>query len=223
YLAQELTRYKLGEVAPMAHFGLTSEDVNNLAYGLVIREATEYLVRVGADFLEGLIELVRGLGKSVMLARTHGQPAVPTTMAKELLVHARRMADAMMLISDLRIEGKLLGAVGTMAAHRFVFAEKDWLRFSKEFVKGLGLEPILLSTQVVAPTSYMRMMSALVELGMHIEAFCIDMWHYISLGYFKQSFDAKSVGSSTMPQKVNPIRFENAEGNAGLAIALAMA
>jgi adenylosuccinate lyase len=215
---------ELPGVAPdveLVHAGLTSEDVNNLAYALMHKEAmSQVMLPALANVLEPLMDLVAAHRALPMPARTHGQPATPTTMGKELGVFLARLGNETRRLVNIELPGKLNGATGTFAAQALAFPQVDWPAFSKQFITGMGLQPNLLTTQIephdglaVLYDSFRRLDNVLID-------FCQDMWRYISDGYFRQKVRAEEVGSSAMPHKVNPIDFENAEGNAGLANAL---
>ena len=155
-----------------------------------------------------------------MLARTHGQLAVPTTVGKEMAVFAQRLLTELELLRTEKIEGKLTGAVGNLNAHTCAFSNESALSLSEEFVSSLGLQPNVVTTQILPPESYTRFFSSLVRCNAILLDLTQDCWRYISDGYFVQKADPGQVGSSTMPQKINPIDFENSEGNLGLAQAL---
>jgi adenylosuccinate lyase len=203
------------------HFALTSEDVNNLAYGLLVRDARDQVILPAlARILERLRELADSEAATAMLARTHGQPATPTTFGKELNVFFTRLHRASDAIRELRLTGKLNGATGTFAAHVVALPDVDWLTFSRAFVRSLDLEPLLLTTQIEPHDSLVTLCDALKRANSILIGLCQDLWRYISDGYLVQASRPGEVGSSTMPHKVNPIDFENAEGNLGLAEAL---
>jgi adenylosuccinate lyase len=203
------------------HFGLTSEDTNNLAYSLSIKEARDKVILPALKELIKKIAFLANLWKKVpMLARTHGQPAVPTTVGKEFLNFAMRLNKELKFLSQLPIEGKLNGAVGNFNAHQAVFPQNDWVKFSEEFIESLGLAPNIYTTQILPADSYLRNFQTLFLINQILIGFNQDMWRYISDNYFLQKLKEEEVGSSTMPQKVNPIDFENSEGNLGMANAI---
>jgi adenylosuccinate lyase len=203
------------------HFGLTSEDVNNLAYSLIMRESRDtVLLPVLRELEEHLYGLIDGEAETAMISRTHGQPATPTTMGKEIAVFLSRLQRATETLANVTTTGKLNGATGTFAAHTAAYPTIDWIGFSKAFIRFLGLEPVLLTTQIEPHDSLAEMCDAYKRLNTILMDFCQDMWRYISDGYLVQASNAQEVGSSTMPHKVNPIDFENGEGNLGLANAL---
>ena len=203
------------------HFGLTSEDVNNLAYALMIREARDLvLVPAIGQLLATLEQLAFAEAATPMLARTHGQAATPTTFGKEIAVFAARLRRSAEQISVLRMTAKLNGATGTFAAHQAALPEIDWPTFSRALIKSLDLEPIMLTTQIEPHDTLAELCDDLKRAHAILLDLSQDCWRYISDGYLKQAARPGEVGSSTMPHKVNPINFENAEGNFGLANAL---
>lgn len=203
------------------HFACTSEDINNLAYGLMLLDArTRCLLPV----MDELIEAVRGLAHrhadQPMLSRTHGQPASPTTLGKEMAVFAARLKRQRACFADVALRGKMNGAVGNYNAHLAAHPGIDWPAMASAFVAELGLEWNPYTTQI-EPHDYMaELFHALMRFNTTLVDFCRDVWAYVSLGYFKQKPVENEVGSSTMPNKVNPIDFENAEGNLGVANAI---
>jgi adenylosuccinate lyase len=221
WLREQLDRLGMGAWKEAAHFALTSEDVNNLAYGLLVRDARD-LVLVPA--LTALLERLRGLADreagTAMLARTHGQPATPTTFGKEANVFFMRLRRAMEELGAIKLTGKLNGATGSFAAQVAALPKVDWLKFSRAFVRSLDLEPVLLTTQIEPHDSLAALADAIKRANTLLIDLCQDFWRYISDGYLAQAPRAGEVGSSTMPHKINPIDFENAEGNLGLAIAM---
>ena len=209
------------ERAEFAHFAVTSEDVNNLAYATMVRRA---LAEVWLPAAEGLVDDVRAAALAhaglPMLARTHGQPATPTTLGKELAVFVARWDRQLRGVRQVQILGKWGGATGTLAAHVVAYPELDWLAIAGGFVSSLGFTWVPLTTQVEAHDWMAELFDAMARFGTVLIDFCRDMWSYISLGYLRQKVVEGEVGSSVMPHKVNPIDFENAEANAGLASAL---
>ncbi|PDW03213.1 adenylosuccinate lyase [Candidatus Viridilinea mediisalina] len=221
WLREQLDRLGMGAWKEAVHFALTSEDVNNLAYGLLVREARDQvLLPALAHILERLRELADAEAESAMLARTHGQAATPTTFGKELNVFFMRLRRANEAILEVRLTGKLNGATGTFAAQVAALPEVDWITFSRAFVRSLDLDPVLLTTQIEPHDSLATLCDALKRANSILLDLCQDLWRYISDGYLSQAPRPGEVGSSTMPHKVNPIDFENAEGNLGLAVAL---
>lgn len=212
---------EVARVAEFFHFACTSEDINNLAYSLMLREARALVV---APQLNALVDAIRGLSGEYadlsMLARTHGQPASPTTLGKEMHNVVARLERQLEQINSVQLLGKINGATGNYNAHVVAYPELDWRKFSKEFVESLGLSWNPLTTQI-EPHDYMaELFQAVGRFNTILLDFNRDIWSYISIGYFKQKLVAGEVGSSTMPHKVNPIDFENSEGNLGLANAI---
>jgi adenylosuccinate lyase len=209
------------ELHPWIHFGLTSEDVNNIAQALALRDSRD---RVLLPALDRLIWSVRDFAEMSrilpLLARTHGQPAVPTTLGKEIAVYLARLLDCRQDIQSHPFEAKLTGAVGNFNALRAAAPNIDWTSFSKEFLQGLGLEPNLVTTQILPYDNWIRFFDSLKLTNVILISYTQDIWSYISNEILIQKLVEGEVGSSTMPQKVNPIDFENAEGNLGLANAL---
>src|SRR6266850_846536 len=203
------------------HFGCTSEDINNLSYALMLRDSRD---RVMLPRLDALIEALRALARrhaSVpMLARTHGQPATPTTLGKEMANFAHRLARARERIAAVPVLGKVNGAVGNYNAHLVAYPDFDWERFCRRFVEHLGLEFNAYTTQIEPHDWMAELLDAYARANSVLLDLDRDVWGYISLGYFSQKVKAGEVGSSTMPHKVNPIDFENSEGNTGIANAL---
>jgi len=206
----------LERVHPWLHFGLTSEDVTNLAYRLLLRGAVDEVLAPRLESLrERIIELARDYRSVPMLARTHGQPATPTTFGKEMAVTGARLDDGLDRLAAATgdMTGKLAGATGTYAAHVTALPEVDWPAFSREFVESLGLSHQPLATQVNPGDDLAAVFDALRGLNRGLVDLDRDCWHYVSLGYLSQRPVEGETGSSTMPHKINPIDFENAEGN----------
>jgi adenylosuccinate lyase len=203
------------------HFAATSEDVNNLAYALMLAGARE---RVVLPRLDALVAALRAMARRhaalPMLARTHGQPASPTTLGKELANFAHRLRRARERIARVALAGKMNGAVGAYHAHTVAYPEFDWERFCRRFVEGLGLEFNPYTTQIEPHDSYCELFDAVAHANTVVLDLDRDLWGYVALGYFRQKAKPGEVGSSTMPHKVNPIDFENSEGNVGVANAL---
>ncbi len=200
------------------HFGCTSEDINNLAYALMLKAARANLLLPMLDTLGKLLEsLAERHAATPMLARTHGQTATPTTVGKELANVAARLRSQRAGIERVVILGKMNGAVGNFNAHVAALPQVDWLEFSRGFVESLGLASNAHTTQIEPHDWIAEYCHALMRANTVLFDLARDMWSYISVGYFKQRAVDGEVGSSTMPHKVNPIDFENAEGNLGLA------
>jgi adenylosuccinate lyase len=222
YLKERLGAYpELAPLVEFVHFACTSEDINNLAHGLMLQEGRDdVLLPLITQVIDRLREMAHQHAYQSMLSRTHGQPATPTTLGKELANVVARLERQLQQISAVSIMGKMNGAVGNYNAHRAAYPDVDWLVVGAEFVESLGLEPNPYTTQI-EPHDYMaELFDALARCNQVLLDLCRDIWSYISIGYFGQKTVAHEVGSSTMPHKVNPIDFENAEGNLGLANAL---
>jgi len=203
------------------HFGCTSEDINNLAYALMLKAArARVLLPLLDDLLAALAALAQRHADVGMLSRTHGQAATPTTVGKEFANVAARLQGQRRGFEEVRILGKMNGAVGNFNAHVVALPAVDWAAFSAGFVSSLGLEPNLHTTQIEPHDWIASYCHALMRTNTVLIDFARDMWGYVSLGYFKQRPVEGEVGSSTMPHKINPIDFENAEGNFGVANAL---
>ncbi len=212
---------ELARAREFIHFACTSEDINNLAYALMLRDARERILLPEMDRLIG--ELRQWAGRHAdqpMLARTHGQPATPTTLGKELANVGQRLVLERDALARVEIRGKANGAVGNFAAHVASYPELDWEAHSQTFVESLGLVWNPLTTQIEPHDWMAAYCHALIRFDTVLLDFVRDVWSFISIGYFRQRAVAGEVGSSTMPHKVNPIDFENAEGNLGLANAL---
>lgn len=204
------------------HFGLTSQDINNTAIPLLWKEALEF---VFLPSLENVALLLKQQAQSwntiPMLARTHGQSASPTNLGKEWFVFVERLRGQITLLSQVPYAAKFGGATGNFNAHHVAFPHIDWIKFGNEFVtKKLGLERMQFTTQIEHYDHVSAQFDALKRINTILIDFCRDVWTYISMDYFKQKVKAGEVGSSAMPHKVNPIDFENAEGNFGIANAL---
>jgi len=206
----------------LVHFCCTSEDVNNLSYALMVRDAvTQVWLPRALGLVDQLEAMARGLRDQPMLARTHGQPATPTTLGKELAVPARRLRRQLRRVEGAEYLGKLNGATGTYGAHLAAVPGADWEAVSRGFVEGLGLTWNPLTTQIESHDWQAELYSDVVRFNRVLHNLATDVWTYISLGYFAQQLGAHgSTGSSTMPHKVNPIRFENAEANLEVSCAL---
>ena len=220
-------REKLGDGPDTAalkdflHFGCTSEDINNLAYALMLRTARSDVLMPLMNELEATLRAMAGKFADVaMLSRTHGQPASPTTLGKEIANFVKRLEKAQRQLGSITIRGKFNGAVGNFNAHLVAYPDADWRAISERFVAALGLEPNSHTTQIEPHDWTAEYAHALARYDTILIDLCRDFWSYISLAYFRQSVARDEVGSSTMPHKVNPIDLENAEGNLGLANSL---
>ena len=206
---------------PWIHFALTSEDVNNLSYTLMWQDGLKqvYLPTLQSVNKE-LKKLARKYKNASMLALTHGQPATPTTFGKELAVFCARLGRQIDQIKSHSLLGKFGGATGTWSAHIAAYPNTNWTRFAERFIKSLGLSPNLITTQIDPHDSAAESYHQVVRVNSILTDLCRDIWAYISRGILGQKKVAGEVGSSTMPHKINPIQFENAEGNMGIANAL---
>jgi adenylosuccinate lyase len=203
------------------HFACTSEDINNLSYALMLRESREAVMLPRLDrLIDALRALARRHAAVPMLARTHGQPATPTTLGKEMANFAHRLTRARERIAAVSTLGKMNGAVGNYNAHLIAYPGFNWERFCQRFVETLGLEFNPYTTQIEPHDWIAELLDAYARANTILLDLDRDIWGYISLGYFSQKVKAGEVGSSTMPHKVNPIDFENSEGNIGIANAL---
>ena len=206
---------------PYIHFGLTSEDINNIAQALALMDARDRVLLPALDkLLSSLRDFARQYRALPLLARTHGQAAVPTTLGKEIAVYLARLIKCRADIADHRFEAKLNGAVGNFNALHAAAPNVDWISFSHEFIERRGLMPNHLTTQILPYDNWVRFFDSLKLINAILLDYTQNIWRYISAGIFKQTLIYDEVGSSTMPQKVNPIDFENAEGNLGVANAL---
>jgi adenylosuccinate lyase len=221
FLAGKLSKTSIKDLVQYIHFGLTSEDTNNLSYRLMLKDAnSEVILRT----LDALIKTVNELSEKYknlpMLARTHGQPAVPTSLGKEFLVFYERLQTEIKILQSFKFRGKLNGAVGNYSALTFAYPKINWKKFSKDFVNSLGLDWTRTTTQVAPNEDVIFYFQTVQRINGILLDFNQDMWRYISDGWFNQLVKRGEVGSSTMPQKVNPILFENSEGNIIMANSL---
>ena len=211
---------ELSAMSEFIHFGCTSEDINNLSHALMLRDGHIVLSQQFQTVSDLLIDLAHQHADQPMLSRTHGQAATPTTLGKELANVVARLRRQHGQLNAIRPLGKMNGAVGNFNAHSIAYPDVDWMQLSHDFVESLGIEWNPYTTQI-EPHDYMaEYFDAMARMNQILVDFARDIWAYISLGYFKQRVIEGEVGSSTMPHKVNPIDFENAEGNFGLANAL---
>ncbi|MBI3775472.1 MAG: adenylosuccinate lyase [Gammaproteobacteria bacterium] len=212
---------ELEAISEFIHFACTSEDINNLSHALMLREArASVLLPMMDELIDAISALARNYAEQPMLARTHGQPASPTTLGKEMANVAYRLKRQRQQLGDVPLLGKINGAVGNYNAHLSAYPELDWPMIAQKFVEDLGLQWNPYTTQIEPHDYIAEYMDALARFNTVLLDFDRDVWGYISVGYFKQKTIAGEVGSSTMPHKVNPIDFENSEGNLGLANAL---
>ncbi len=212
---------ELEAVAEFIHFACTSEDINNLAYALMLREArTQALLPAADQLIDALRGMAHGFADLPMLSRTHGQPASPTTLGKEFANVVHRLSRQRAQLAAVPMLGKINGAVGNFNAHLSAYPEVDWPALAERFVTGLGLDWNPYTIQIEPHDYIAELCDALARFNTVLLDFDRDVWSYISIGYFRQRTVAGEVGSSTMPHKVNPIDFENSEGNLGIANAL---
>jgi adenylosuccinate lyase len=212
---------ELNKVNEFVHFACTSEDINNTSYGIMLKNAREQVILPEMDTIVGTLrKLAHDHADTPMLSRTHGQPASPTTLGKEIANVVQRLELQRTHVAAVLLYGKMNGAVGNYNAHLSAYPNIDWPMMAHAFVTGLGLRWNQYTTQI-EPHDYMaELFQAMIRFNTVLLDFCRDIWSYISIGYFKQKTVKGEIGSSTMPHKVNPIDFENAEGNLGLANAM---
>jgi adenylosuccinate lyase len=221
YLREKLTALGLSQHAIQVHFCCTSEDINNLAYALMLKSALEQAwLPAARSLVSELVKLAGAAKELAILARTHGQPASPTTLGKELAVFVFRLNRQLHQVSHAEYLGKFSGAVGNFNAHVAAYPELDWEPLSRAFVESLGLTFNPLTTQIESHDYLAEIFQMLARFSNILLSLDRDIWLYVSFGYFKQAAVKGEVGSSTMPHKVNPINFENSEANCGIAIAL---
>jgi adenylosuccinate lyase len=213
--------HELEAISEFIHFACTSEDINNLSHALMLRAGRgQVLLPLMDEVIAGIRALAHDHADLPMLSRTHGQPASPTTLGKEMANVVYRLQRQRGQIADVPLLGKINGAVGNYNAHLSAYPEMDWPGFAQGFVESLGLAWNPYTTQIEPHDYIAELLDAIGRFNTVLIDFCRDVWSYISLGYFRQKTVAGEVGSSTMPHKVNPIDFENAEGNLGIANAL---
>ena len=222
FLKEKLTELKADNVSEWVHFGLTSQDINNTAVPLSWKRAVEF------EYLPAILNLNRQLEILAedwqdipMLARTHGQPASPTRLGKEIRVFVERLSNQVEQFIEVPVTAKFGGATGNFNAHQVAFPKKDWVALGNQFVEGtLGLQRQQFTTQIEHYDNLAAHFDAMKRINTVLLDFCRDIWTYVSMDYFKQQTKKGEIGSSAMPHKVNPIDFENAEGNLGIANAL---
>lgn len=222
FLKEKLADHaELAAHSEFIHFACTSEDINNLAYALMLKAARqEVLIPVIESLISKLRELAHRYASTAMLARTHGQTASPTTVGKEFAVYISRLERQFKILNAITIRGKINGAVGNFNAHLSAYPELDWQQLAKHFVTNLGLDWNAYTTQIEQHDYIAELFDAIARCNTILIDLSRDIWGYISLGYFKQKIVKGEIGSSTMPHKVNPIDFENAEGNLSMANAV---
>lgn len=221
FIKEKLSALGLDSIKEWVHFACTSDDINNISYAIMLKRGKQIVADTLAGFIDEL-EAKAVLYKSVpMMSRTHGQPATPTTVGKEFVNFAWRFSHELSILKQAPVHAKINGATGNYNAHFFVFPEVDWIQASENFLsKTFGLTPVLFTTQINPNASLSFILHCLIRSAAAMIDFDRDMWGYISLGYFKQHLKEGETGSSTMPHKVNPIDFENSEGNMGLDISM---
>ena len=221
YLKDQISGTSIEELSEFIHFACTSEDINNLAHAMMLKDGLSEILPIQQDITEKLQEFYKEWKDVPMLARTHGQTASPTTVGKEMIVFADRLQRQNNQISNIKLLGKMNGAVGNFNAHLAAYPDVDWVNLSKDIIENqLGLTQNLYTTQI-EPHDYMaEIFDAISRFNTILIDLNRDIWTYISMAYFGQKTVAGEVGSSTMPHKVNPIDFENSEGNLGLANAI---
>ena len=203
---------------PWIHFALTSEDINNLAYSLMWKDGLNEIYLPTLQSITKNLNVLAKKNKNIpMLSLTHGQPATPTTFGKEIAVFYSRLNRQISAISSHRLLGKFGGATGTWSAQSVAYPKTDWIKFAKKFIKSIGLEPNLITTQIEPHDSLVESYQQIIRVNTILTDFCRDIWYYISRGVIGQKKIKEEVGSSTMPHKINPIQFENAEGNMGVS------
>jgi adenylosuccinate lyase len=222
YLQEKLEQFdSLRKYTGFIHFACTSEDINNVAYALMIKEAIAQVIQPAlAEIIASIMLLGKQHGDIPMLSRTHGQPATPTTVGKELVNFVARLKRPQQQLAEVLIPAKCNGAVGNYNAHVVAYPEVDWRKHCAQFVNSLGLSFSAYTTQIEPHDGIAEVSHIMTRINNILLDYTQDVWTYISLNYFKQKTVAEEVGSSTMPHKINPIDFENAEGNLGLANAL---
>jgi adenylosuccinate lyase len=211
---------ELHNASEFIHFACTSEDINNLSHALMLEDGREVLLSEMRKALNLISDLAKDNADIAMLSRTHGQTASPTTIGKEMANFSYRLMRQIEQLNNVQIMGKFNGAVGNFNAHLSAYPEIDWPHVSKDFIESLGINYSPYSSQIESHDYIAEYFHALNRFNTIMIDFCRDVWGYISLGYFTQKTIEGEIGSSTMPHKVNPIDFENAEGNLGLAIAI---
>lgn len=222
FIKEQFDRLGLAQYKEFIHFGLTSQDINNTSVPMLIRDSLHEAYLPLLDEMVGLLNQHAEEWKDIpMLAKTHGQPASPTRLGKEIRVFAYRLEKQIELLKQVPVSGKFGGATGNFNAHRVAFPDRDWRAFAKKFLnESLGIEREEWTTQISNYDNLAALFDAMARINTIMIDLDRDMWQYISMEYFKQKIKAGEVGSSAMPHKVNPIDFENSEGNLGLANAI---
>ena len=218
YLSKKIEKNISGALVPWVHFGLTSEDINNTAYSLMIKGAVQSSLLKNLKELSGALKKLVSQNKDFpIMALTHGQPATTTSLGKEMAVFHVRLSRQVEQLKKRDLLAKFSGATGTLAAHKIAFPKGSWVSFSKRFIKTLGLKNNSITTQVEPNDSLAELLQNIIRINNILTDMSVDMWLYVERNIFIQKNRASEVGSSTMPHKINPIAFENAEGNLELA------
>lgn len=220
FLKEKVAGTSLESRTEFIHFGCTSEDINNMSHALMLRDGKAVLRAAMDEMTAKIVEMAKSYAKVPMLAHTHGQPASPTTVGKELAVVSARLKRQAGEIDRLVMPAKMNGAVGNFNAHLSAYPSVDWEKLSEKVIKSLGLRQNRLTTQIESHDGIAELFDAICRWNSVLLDFDRDVWMYVSMGYFKQRTIKGEIGSSTMPHKVNPIDFENSEGNLGLANAV---
>jgi len=222
YVKEKLKKISsIGDMSQMIHFGLTSDDVNNIAYALIIKNI---LKEIFYPEFEKILKHLKDFSikyKSLpMLSKTHGQPAAPTALGKEFLIYYKRLDREIRDLKSLNINAKLTGNTGNFNAHQFIYPKVNWIKFSQEFIEAYGLTPDYVTTQIEPYDSLINIFEKILNINNILIGLSIDFWLYIGMGYFHQKMIKLEVGSTALPHKINPIYFEGAEGGFGVANAL---
>jgi len=220
FLKEKVAKTSLESRSEFIHFGCTSEDINNMSHALMLRDGKRILRNAMDELNKGIATMAKSTAKVPMLAHTHGQPASPTTVGKELAVVSQRLKRQAAEIDRLVMPAKMNGAVGNFNAHLSAYPTVDWEKLSGKVIRNLGLRQNRLTTQIESHDGIAELFDAICRWNSVLLDFDRDVWMYVSMGYFKQRTIKGEIGSSTMPHKVNPIDFENSEGNLGLAMAV---
>jgi adenylosuccinate lyase len=221
YIKQELEKRGLNRIKEWVHFCCTSEDINNTSYALMIRSGKNIACELSIELLRKIEDLAMMYKSIPMMSRTHGQPATPTTVGKEFINYAARIKRESLKLQELEVEGKMNGATGNYSAHSFVKPDINWAEQTEIFIREkLSIKQLPWTTQINNYHYISEFYHTLIRLSSTVIDFDRDLWSYISINYFKQKTKKGEVGSSTMPHKVNPIDFENSEGNLGIGISM---
>lgn len=221
FLKQALTDLGLSTITEFVHFGLTSQDINNTALPLMIKDSLDNVIVPQLNqILKSIVQFSVDYKGQAMLAKTHGQPASPTTLGKEFLVYEERLSRQLDILTNYTLRAKFGGATGNFNAHKVSYPDIDWRTIADSFISKLGLDRMNYTTQIAHYDEFAVVFDCLARINTILIDLCQDIWSYISMDYFKQKTIKGEIGSSTMPHKVNPIDFENAEGNFKLANAL---